>query len=482
MEFNEKLLNLRKEKGLSQEELGEKLGVTRQTVSKWELGSTSPKLDDLLKISELFNVSIDELTGKQGSQVDIPKDTIVKKPRKLVLKVFKLIILIIIVLYISYCLYKFLMLRKAEKEIMQAFYMVQTPASYAFTYNHSDSGDILEWKYMLYDGNKEHMIDILNQKYIVFEFPSTSNFVDGKEIVDDPVKYTLYDLENKTYTTGIFEDLEHDYFEDFRNYNEMVNEVNSNIVPIIGDMLSESKLKTFLFIVNPTTRVLSNKDVIGIERGVFNYTSDYYSFGVEKNRDMIVYMRTNTNNKNKAEREDVSCTITTKESFEEYISAYNLDEFPEITTLKKVTSTEPYIPEGVEVDNLNEDTLTKVEVPSNENIFDPEKVTIEIVEGSVTRKSAVVLITDNNENKYGWDESFRLQKKENNEWKEMKTTNEKGLWFNAMGHNLDENNQLKLTFYYSDYYGELEDGTYRIVKPFYSGGYIDLFSDEFEIR
>ena len=197
---------------------------------------------------------------------------------------------------------------------------------------------------------------------------------------------------------------------------------------------------------------------------------------------MIVYMRTNTNNKNKAEREDVSCTITTKESFEEYISAYNLDEFPEITTLKKVTSTEPYIPEGVKVDNLNEDTLTKVEVPSNENIFDPEKVTIEIVDDSVTRKRADILITDNNENKYGWDESFRLQKKENNEWKEMKTTNEKGLWFNAMGHNLDENNQLKLTFYYSDYYGELEDGTYRIVKPFYSGGYIDLFSDEFEIR
>ena len=317
-------------KFISQEELGEKLGVTRQTVSKWELGSTSPKLDDLIKISELFSISIDELTGKQEEQVTSQKEIKDKKPRKLVLKALKIIILIIIVLYISWCLYKFLMLTKAEKEIIQAFYKVQPPTSYAYTYNHGDSGNILEWKYMLYDGKKEHMIDILNRKYIVFEFPSTGNIVDGKEVVDDPVKYTLYDLENKTYTTGIVEDLEYDYFEEFHNYDEMVNEVNSNIVPIIGDMLSESKLKTFLFIINPTTRVISNKDTVGIERGIFNFTNDYYTFGMEKPRELIVYMRTNTNNKNKTEREDVSCTITTKESFEEFISGYNLDEFSEI--------------------------------------------------------------------------------------------------------------------------------------------------------
>ena len=65
MKFNEKLLELRKEKGLSQEELGEKLGVTRQTVSKWELGNTSPKLDDLMKICDFFEISVDELIGNE---------------------------------------------------------------------------------------------------------------------------------------------------------------------------------------------------------------------------------------------------------------------------------------------------------------------------------------------------------------------------------------------------------------------------------
>ena len=49
MKFNEKLIKLRKEMGLSQEELGNKLNVARQTVSKWELGETTPEMDKLIK-------------------------------------------------------------------------------------------------------------------------------------------------------------------------------------------------------------------------------------------------------------------------------------------------------------------------------------------------------------------------------------------------------------------------------------------------
>lgn len=483
MKFSEILQNLRKQQGLSQEELGEKLNVTRQTISKWELGSTSPKLDDLIKISELFNISIDELTGKKAEQIEKQEETSAKKPRKIVLKIFRIIILIIAVLYIFLCLYKFLMLMRAEKEVLQAFHMVQPPASYAFSFTHNESNNILEWKYMLHDGKNEHMLDILNQKYIVFEFPSTSEFVDGKELIDEPVKYTLYDLESKTYTTGVAEDLEHDYFEDIRNYDELVNGVNSNIVPIIGMQLSESKLKTFLFIVNPTTSVFSHKDGLEITKGIYNFSDDFYGFGIEKSNGSIRYMRTNINNKNKADREDVSCMILPKESFEEFISGYNLDEFSEITTLKKSSSTEPYIPEEVKKASNNQEPSKKVEVPGNEeNEFDPGKVTIEIISDTVTRKRADILITDNNENKYGWDESFRLQKKENGEWKEVETINEYGLSFIAMGHNLDKNNQLRLTIYYENYYGELENGVYRIVKPVYRNGYIDLFSNEFEIK
>ena len=61
MEFNEKLIKLRKEKLLSQEELGYELNVTRQTISKWELGQTTPDMDKLSDISNFFQVSIDSL-------------------------------------------------------------------------------------------------------------------------------------------------------------------------------------------------------------------------------------------------------------------------------------------------------------------------------------------------------------------------------------------------------------------------------------
>lgn len=61
MTFAEKLIGLRKSKGWSQEELGDKLGVTRQTVSKWELGSTTPEMGKIAALSELFGITTDEL-------------------------------------------------------------------------------------------------------------------------------------------------------------------------------------------------------------------------------------------------------------------------------------------------------------------------------------------------------------------------------------------------------------------------------------
>ena len=75
MKFNEKLIKLRKEQGLSQEELGEKLNVTRQTVSKWELGETTPEMSKLLEMANVFGVSVDELTNdteiiKEGKSVE----------------------------------------------------------------------------------------------------------------------------------------------------------------------------------------------------------------------------------------------------------------------------------------------------------------------------------------------------------------------------------------------------------------------------
>lgn len=61
MGFHNNLTALRKVKGYSQEELAYQLGVSRQSVSKWELGQSSPELDRIIEIAQLFDVTVDEL-------------------------------------------------------------------------------------------------------------------------------------------------------------------------------------------------------------------------------------------------------------------------------------------------------------------------------------------------------------------------------------------------------------------------------------
>lgn len=61
MEWNERIAAARKAAGLTQEALGEKLGVSRQAVSKWESGASDPSTSNLLALARLYGVSAEEL-------------------------------------------------------------------------------------------------------------------------------------------------------------------------------------------------------------------------------------------------------------------------------------------------------------------------------------------------------------------------------------------------------------------------------------
>lgn len=65
MKIGEKIIVLRKEKGYSQEELASMLDVSRQSVSKWELNTSIPDLDKIIKLSEIFQVSVDSLVKEE---------------------------------------------------------------------------------------------------------------------------------------------------------------------------------------------------------------------------------------------------------------------------------------------------------------------------------------------------------------------------------------------------------------------------------
>lgn len=102
MTLGEKIFELRKKCGLSQEQLGEKINVTRQTISNWELGETSPNPEQLKLISKELNVSIDELLDNDIQSVLVEKVSNTEKLAGLVLKVLKWLgIIFIIVLIID---------------------------------------------------------------------------------------------------------------------------------------------------------------------------------------------------------------------------------------------------------------------------------------------------------------------------------------------------------------------------------------------
>lgn len=72
MTLSEKILHLRTQRGLSQLELAEKLEVSRQSVSKWETGQSVPDLDKLIKLADLFGITVDELV-REGERPRPPQ-------------------------------------------------------------------------------------------------------------------------------------------------------------------------------------------------------------------------------------------------------------------------------------------------------------------------------------------------------------------------------------------------------------------------
>lgn len=89
MDLGKKILELRKKENLSQEQLAEKMNVTRQTISKWELSETTPDIKQAKELSRLFKISLDELTENDITTLVMQKVSNTEKLAGLVLKVSK---------------------------------------------------------------------------------------------------------------------------------------------------------------------------------------------------------------------------------------------------------------------------------------------------------------------------------------------------------------------------------------------------------
>lgn len=91
MKLGENILKLRKQQGLSQEQLGEQVDVTRQTISNWELGETTPNPEQLKLLSKVLNVSVDELIDNDIKGMLETKVSNTEKLAGIIIKILKVI-------------------------------------------------------------------------------------------------------------------------------------------------------------------------------------------------------------------------------------------------------------------------------------------------------------------------------------------------------------------------------------------------------
>lgn len=107
--LGENILKLRKRQGLSQEQLGELVNVTRQTISNWELNETTPNPGQLKLLSKALNVSIDELLDNDIKNVLVEKVSNTEKLAGIIIKILKVagIVFIIYVVLIVIAIISF---------------------------------------------------------------------------------------------------------------------------------------------------------------------------------------------------------------------------------------------------------------------------------------------------------------------------------------------------------------------------------------
>lgn len=173
MNLGNNILKLRKSAKLSQEMLAEKVGVSRQTISNWELGETSPNPEQLKLLSKTLNISIDELLDNDVKELLVEKVSNTEKLAGMIIKILKAIGIIFLVLFIIDIIVLILFnVVKIESDVYNEktnVYLVCTLNDIEYNYN------------ILYDDYK--ILDYYGSEYIS-NIINDREFISGSEMVD----------------------------------------------------------------------------------------------------------------------------------------------------------------------------------------------------------------------------------------------------------------------------------------------------------
>lgn len=235
MKFGDKLYKLRRAKGYSQEELGEKLGVTRQTISKWELDQSKPDTDKLQEISKLFNIGVNELTDDNLKIDDVPdSDGTEKRPRRWLLVILIILALAIVVVLLN----KIVMDKKNNKDsndnngIFNIFDQEKSKVS-----QNSFNNKFEFYAGTIYGSRVSYLFDevIENNKKnkdqlvkVIYEETSTTDSTEIKNLKKKFDSWTKYEVSFEYNDDGyIYEILIEDYETETKDDNTTSNETSS---------------------------------------------------------------------------------------------------------------------------------------------------------------------------------------------------------------------------------------------------------------
>lgn len=261
MSFSENLYELRKKEGLSQEEFAEKIDVSRQTVSKWEMGQTTPEMDKLILISKLFNVSLDELTENVVNN-NYSKEHFSNKTKK-DYKVIKIIIVLLII-YLAISIYKFIALsimNKIGSDFSETSYNIMIHRS-SSEFSEAFNNNILK----------------VNNKVLEKSYSSNPNRPHRVEYIDieKRERYEIVLEDEKYFLIGSTEDLGNE--EEINNYFNSFE--NSNYFRDIAGNYKYSFSEKLKMSFNPFSIVnIFSKRITIIDpfktKAVYEYNNDY---------------------------------------------------------------------------------------------------------------------------------------------------------------------------------------------------------------
>lgn len=249
MKLYKKIIKLRKERGLSQEEFGNAINVSRQAISKWESEQTKPDIDKLKDIAKFFDVSYEYLLNDEIDNIeDVPKETIKKtNVRKIIIR----ILIVFIAIYLLFSAYKFVALfrfyKVADSFSEENYHMTKT-----------------------FKTNDEYVMDHSTQKVGNRIIEYTSNPYEEKNPITDENGNTIpYDIEfidtdtKEWYKLHYFNDTKTYSYEEYgignvdteEDLNEILNGERNYLKELTLDHIPSSFKDILLASLNPVYQV-----------------------------------------------------------------------------------------------------------------------------------------------------------------------------------------------------------------------------------